>query len=459
MSLKKDISSVFSSNVINLLIGIIIGFLVPAFLSLDQYAYLKTYTLYIGFVGILHFGFIDGLYIKYGGKIESEIDKSILKGEHNFLLFFQLIVTVLTLLLGVFLKDNILIAVSVAVLPLNMQSLFQFLFQALGQFSLYSKIMLLTPNLLLVMNLFIIYILKLDNYWPFIIGTLIINYIVFIGLELDFMRKGKGSKPTYDLLRIKKDFQVGIFVMIGNLSTIFLYSIDRWFVKYLFSVRAFAFYSFAISMMTAINILISSVTMTLYPYLIRHQDERIYKKFKTYFLILGTLFSGVYFVFSFIVKFFLPKYMPSLQIISVLFAGFPVIIVINALYVNLYKAQKQERRYFFTVFKMLVVSIFVIISGVLIFKRPQSIAIATTLSLYVWYIYSARDFKSLAITFKEVIYFGCYLSVFFLTSMSFNWWKGALIYFSLIILINLGFYFKDIRELIKQRGVMIYQND
>ncbi|MFZ3100599.1 MAG: oligosaccharide flippase family protein [Desulfitobacteriaceae bacterium] len=292
MSLKKDIASVFSSNVINLLIGIITGFLIPAFLSLDQYAYLKTFTLYIGFVGILHFGFIDGLYIKYGGRKEKELDKGILKGEHNFLLSFQLIVTLFFIFMGIFSKDKIILAFSLAILPTNMQTLFKFLFQALGQFGAYSKIMLITPNLLLIMNLFVIYILRLDNYWPFIVGTLLINYLVFIGLEISFLRKERGHKASVNIDWIKDNFKVGIFIMIGNLSTMLFYSIDRWFVRYLFSVTEFAFYSFAISMISVINILISSVTMTFYPYLIRNQDEGLYRKIKIYFLILGTIASG-----------------------------------------------------------------------------------------------------------------------------------------------------------------------
>lgn len=451
MSLKKDITSVFSSNVINLLIGIITGFLIPAFLSIDQYAYLKTFTLYIGYVGIFHFGFIDGLYIKYGGKREKELDKGMLKGEHSFLLSFQLIVTLFFLLMGIFLKDNILLAFSLVILPTNMQTLFKFLFQALGQFGAYSKIMLITPNLLLIMNLFIIFILKLDNYWPFVVGTLLINYIVFIGLEISFLRKEKGNKASVNIERIKDNFKVGIFIMIGNLSSILFYSIDRWFVKYLFSVTEFAFYSFAISMMAVINILISSVTMTFYPYLIRNQDEELYRKIKTYFLILGTIASGGYFAFSFIVMFFLKKYIPSLEIISILFAGFPAIIVINALYVNLYKAQKQERRYFFTVFKMLIVSIIIILIAVLIFKTPQSIAIATTLAFYVWYIYSAKDFKYLSINFNEIIYLCLYLSLFFITTIYLSWWQGAIVYFSSIVLINFAFYSKEIRDLIRGR--------
>lgn len=450
MSLKKDIAKVFSSNVINLMITLITGFLVPIFLSIDQYAYLKTFTLYIGYVGILHFGFIDGLYIKYGGKTENELDKSILKGEQLFLLYFQMSVTLLFFFLGIVLKDNILLAFSLAILPINIITLFQFLFQALGQFGSYSKITLITPNLLLVMNLFIIYILKLDNYWPFVVGTILINYIVFFGLEISFLRKEKAFKASFKPETLIENFKIGIFIMIGNLSAILFYSTDRWFVKYLFSVKEFAFYSFAISMLTVINVLISAVTMTFYPYLIRNQDEGLHRKIKTYFLILGTIASGGYFTFSCIVRLFVQKYIPSLDIIMILFAGFPAIIVINALYVNLYKAQKQERRYFFTVFKMLLMSVIIILIAMSIFKTPQTIAAATTLSFYIWYIYSAKDFKYLAINLKEIVYLCCYLSLFFLTTTQFSWWQGAIIYFITIVLINVAFYSKDIRELIKR---------
>ena len=132
MQLKKDLFKVFSSNFIKLIIGIITGFLVPGFLSLDQYAYFKTFTLYIGYVGILHFGFLDGIYIKYGGKYIDKVDKEELKGEHNFLIIFQLVISIITGSMGFIIKDMLLIVFSVSILPINMQNFFKFLYQALG---------------------------------------------------------------------------------------------------------------------------------------------------------------------------------------------------------------------------------------------------------------------------------------------------------------------------------------
>ena len=63
MSIKNNIIRIFSANFLNAISAILIGFLVPAILSLDSYAYVKTYMLYISYIGFLHFGFIDGMYI------------------------------------------------------------------------------------------------------------------------------------------------------------------------------------------------------------------------------------------------------------------------------------------------------------------------------------------------------------------------------------------------------------
>ena len=85
---------------------------------------------------------------------------------------------------------------------------------------------------------------------------------------------------------------------------------------------------------------------------------------KKYLLIIGILSSGSYFVFKFIVSTFIEKYVPSLEIISILFAAFPAMIIINALYINLYKANKQEKKYVYTVVLMCILLILLNILGI-----------------------------------------------------------------------------------------------
>ncbi|KMY51039.1 hypothetical protein [Peribacillus loiseleuriae] len=455
MQFKKDLLKVFNSNLINLLVGIITGFIVPAFLSLDEYASLKTFTLYLSYIGILHFGFIDGIYIKYGGKLETEIDKNRLKGEHKFLLLFQIIVTLLSLVIGIILQDGILVAFSIAILPINIQTLFKFLYQALGKFDIYSKIMILTPNLLLLLNLLIIFVLKINNFWPFILVNIITYYIVYIGLEIYFLIKYKNVTALIDFKDIWNHFKIGSFIMIGNLASMFFYASDRWFVKFFLTNKDFAFYSFAISMMVVINTLISSVTMTFYPYLARGKDEEKINLIKKYLLIIGALSSGGYFAFEFIVNMYLKKYIPSLEIIVILFAGFPAIIIINALYINLYKVKKQEKKYVCMVLKMCLVSVVINILAILIYNSTFSIALSTTISFYIWYFYSAKDFSNLKPNIKELVYLVLFFFTYFTCTLYLNWLFSFLIYFLVIFFFTYIFFEKEsiilIRNIVKKK--------
>ena len=49
------------------------------------------------------------------------------------------------------------------------------------------------------------------------------------------------------------------------------YALDRWFIKLFFSVDDFAYYSFAISIMSVINLLINAVSVTFYNYLAKNK--------------------------------------------------------------------------------------------------------------------------------------------------------------------------------------------
>ena len=52
-NLKKGIFSVFSANVINMIFKVLTSLLLPKYLSIDAYAQIKTYELYLNYVGFL----------------------------------------------------------------------------------------------------------------------------------------------------------------------------------------------------------------------------------------------------------------------------------------------------------------------------------------------------------------------------------------------------------------------
>lgn len=427
MNLKKTILKVFSANFIQLITSLIVGFIVPAILSIESYANLKTYTLIISYIGLLHFGFVDGMYIKYGGKKIDEIDKGILKGEHSFFVFFEFLISIILFIISLIFKDVIIFLFSISILPIMIQNFFKSLYQATGNFDKYSKVIYMYTISYMFLNVLLAIIFKSENYIYYCLTTFGANlFSVFIS-EYKFIKEY--SKVNAIINKdILNNVKTGFFILLGNLSVMALFGLDKWFVKIFLTTEDFAYYSFAVSMLNIINTLVSAISITFYNYLFYNNSKESISKLRKYLITLGAGASAGYFVLSFIINNFMKKYIPALNIISITFSVFPYMILINALYVNLYKVNKDEKKYFKVVVSMLIVSIVYNIVAILIFKNTIAIAYATILTLITWVIYSTNDLENVA--FDKNVYIYMFLStvLFLMTAGIKNYILGLLIY-------------------------------
>lgn len=140
-SLKKGLMYVLIANFINLGFNLITNFVLPKELSVESYATIKTFQLYVSYAGLFHFGFVDGMYLKYGGKNVKEIRGEDLKTNLSTLRFFEIFVTLICTIVALFLRREVLAFFALSILPLNLANYFKQLYQATGEFSLYGKIM------------------------------------------------------------------------------------------------------------------------------------------------------------------------------------------------------------------------------------------------------------------------------------------------------------------------------
>ena len=448
MNLRNNIIKIFSVNFLSMISSIVIGFIVPAVLSIEAYSNVKTYAFYISYIGCLHLGFVDGMYMKYGGKDVKEIDKREFKSEHKVFMIMQVLVSIIFIIIGLLKKDVIIVLMGLSIVPMNTLSFHSLFYQATGQFNEYTKVTSIYTISYLIFNILLAMVLKSTNYIYYCVINLIAYGIVFTALEIKFYKNTKGIKAKYDL-SVWNNIKVGLFILLGNLSVMLFYAIDKWFIKIFLGVNDFAYYSFAISMLNIVNVLITSISVTFYNYLSKEKNEEKIKKIKLYFILLGAGASLAYFGLSGIICLFMQKYVPSLSIIAISFASYPYMIIINSLYVNLYKAKKDEKKYLRVVLIMLLVSIIYNIIAILVWKTSEAIAVATTLSFITWYIYSIKDFKYLKGNLKEVIYLFVMFSTFLLFSHYFNWFIGGISYLIVFAIMSILFYRYEINEIMK----------
>ena len=160
---EKGLMYVLIANFINLGFNLITNFVLPKELSVESYATIKTFQLYVSYAGLFHFGFVDGMYLKYGGKNVQDIRGEDLRTNLSTLRFFEIAVTIICAFVAVVLKQEVLAFFALSILPLNLANYFKQLYQATGEFSLYGKIMNANTILIFFANMIWIFLIKTDK--------------------------------------------------------------------------------------------------------------------------------------------------------------------------------------------------------------------------------------------------------------------------------------------------------
>ena len=102
----KNISYTFTSNVLSLLISTIIILVIPKFIGVEQYGYYQLYIFYTGYVGVLAFGWYEGIYLREGGKYYKDLEKPLYSTQFRLLGLCEVIIYLLIFIGSLFIVDD-----------------------------------------------------------------------------------------------------------------------------------------------------------------------------------------------------------------------------------------------------------------------------------------------------------------------------------------------------------------
>lgn len=405
--MRKGLLKVMIANLIGLVISVVTNFLIPKYVSVDSYSLIKTYALYLTYAGFFSIGYNDGMYLKYGGKNLDQINKKELAD--NFFNYSILIILMqlFVLAVGLFLNDNIVIAFSFGIISYNILGYLKSLYQATGEFGAYSRALNIEKVSVFIFNLILIYIIKSDNYlwyiWIQVIIGLVVTVILLLKLEtkVRFLKLGSLNMNEY-----KENISSGIILMLGNFSSSIFTGLDRWFVKILLLSFDFAMYSFAVSMENIINVFVSPITVSMYNYFCKKPSLNEIKSVKKLSLIWGFVVISAAFPAKWILVHYLNTYLAANDVIFLLFGAQVFYIVVKSIYVNLYKAEKQQNIYLQQMVVMIVLGAVLNALFFAVYNSTISIAFATFCTSIIWMLICEYKDKELRFSNKE------YLSLF-----------------------------------------------
>jgi O-antigen/teichoic acid export membrane protein len=446
----KNIFRVLFSNFWVVIIGLLSSFIYPKILSIDDYAAYQTFILYLSYTTILHLGLPTGMVLNYAGTSYEVIDKRQYKCEIIATVRLLFIFSIFFLVIALLFNKKILIYIALSIIPVNLFGIFKALYQAWQNFKSFTILNMIIPTSILFITMAIFVLSKNFNSDIYILIYIFVHICVMAYIMFEFNSFTKGIKPNKILT--KKNINTaknGFTLMVASYIGILFYSIDKQFIKMFFDNTAFALYSFGISMQSIMTIFITSISQPLFPKIASGElKKEDFLDIRNLLFVFGSLSGCAYFGISIIISLVINKYVPSLTVIRNFFAVFPAMAVVNCLYINLYKTERKMKLYLKTLILVLIISFALNGLSVLIGNRYYYIALATTITYYIWLIIGARHFSYLKLKLKDVLYLITFMIAFFVITFFFEGIIGFFIYLAVIMLINLFFYYKVIKKYI-----------
>ena len=428
--MKKGLVQIILANLMYLLLVAGNNFLLPQFTSVETYAAVKEYTLYISTYGtLLTFGYIHGMYLKYGGRELETIEPSEI-GSSVFSFFVMMLpISVAVSVYGLRNNNEVIAVVGAGLLSTNLCQYYQMFYQATGDFKSYGVALNSSRVLVLTANLLLIFVCKTDSKLLYVAVSPFIGICSAVYLTLKLNKKMRFLRQIR--LRpglLKSNICSGAVLMLGEFVTRFFTSIDRWFVKYLMSTFSFAMYSFAVSMENMVNTFMTPITVSMYNYFCKKPELEMIRQMKDVTLIYSMVIIAGAFPWKWILEIFMRDYLQSVSVLYLLFAAQGISAIIRGIYVNKYKAESAQRKYLRQMLCMLVLAVCLNAVFYGIWKNMEAIAAATLITNLIWLILCEIQNPELRYDNKTILAAVILLAVYFITGYQMNAIIGAVVY-------------------------------
>lgn len=457
-TLKNSVFVILSQGLF-LLLSFFTSFLIPRFLGVTEFGYWQIYLFYTSYVGFFHFGFNDGVYLRYGHLDYDQLPQKLLRSTIRIYMMSLVIISGLLYIFALFEsnadKQFALSMTAINIFVVSLTGLFIYIFQFTNQIRRYSFITILNRIIFVIFLMFLFYF-QMKNYKLVVIldlSTRIIVLIVctFFSKELLY---GEIEKYNYGLKEYLINIKVGINLMLASIMGMLISGIGRFLIERFMSIEDFGLYSFANTATNLALVFINAISLVLYPALKRMESKDIAKYYLKINIILCIVIYFclfLYFPICLIVEVYLSAYIPILEYLFILFpvviANAKLVIVIN----TYYKALREEKAMFKANISSVIMFIVLVLPVFYFYKSVKLIAIGTLITM-LWRCYLSELYlkKKMNIVSHKNIIQEILLIISFLVFTSFqNLFVGFIGYsfsFLLYTIVN----YKEIKFYIKK---------
>ncbi|PIC77123.1 hypothetical protein CSV74_07575 [Sporosarcina sp. P19] len=462
----KNYFYTLTSNLVSLLISTLVILVLPKLIGVEEYGYYQLYLFYSSYVGFMHFGWNDGIYLRYGGKEYKNLDKGLFFSQFYSFVFIQTGIAVIIIGTAILFLDSeektfIIQMTAICLFLVNTKNMLGFILQSTNRIKEYSQI-ILYDRILYCCLIIVFLIFGIRNVELLIISDLIgkllsLSVAVYYCKDIVFR---KISSFYFSFRESLINIRVGIKLMLSNIASMLIIGTVRFGIERSWGVAVFGKVSLTLSISSLLMVFINALGIIMFPILRRTKEgnlEGIYIIMRNFLmvLLLGSLI--IYYPLKIILVAWLPEYNDSLIYMILLF---PLCVYEGkmALLINTYyKTLRKEKMLLGINVISLIISITTTVFIALVLKDLNvavfSIFILIAIRCIIAEIILSKSLK--IFLYKDILYELLVTLIFILAGWYFSFWYSLSIYLFFYIwylvikkndILNT---IKNIRELLK----------
>lgn len=323
----KNVSYSFTANIISMIISVISVTFLPRVMSIEDYGLWQLYLFYMSYLGFFHFGWLDGICLRYGGCYFEKLDKIKFTSQFILLFIIEFIISILALILinlfinNYFIKE-VLIFVSYILVPIILFTFTTFILQMTNKIKEYVYLTLL-GRILFFISLMIYF--NLDNrgyveliYFDIISRILSLFYGIYLIKDILVFKLDTISNIFKEMWG---NISVGSKLLFANIAGMLILGIIRFGISQQWDVATFGKVSLTLNCSNFLMVFINALSIIFFPILKRIDNSKIkdlYIKIRSGLtsILLGCLL--LYYPLNSILSWWLPKYQDSLIYMAIL---------------------------------------------------------------------------------------------------------------------------------------------
>lgn len=457
--IKRNIGLSVIAQIISLAVSFIMNLVLPKFISEYQYALWQTYLLYVGYVGILHFGLLDGIVLRYSQYDYEELDKVRIRSQFKCLLVMtNTFCTIAIICVSLFCQNEmrtVFIMTAIGIITRTIFTYTSYSFQITNRIKYYAE-MIIGYRIFYGIGVIAMLLLGFHSFYFFCavdLGSDVFG-VLFSLHNNKGLYFGKSLKIKETLEEAKKNISAGILLMISNWSSFLLTGSARMIIQWHWDKLTFGKVSFAFSITNLFLTFVTAISVVLFPSLKRTNKENLpglYKKIRAVMNPVLIIILIFYYPGCWILKQWLPEYNNSLLYLGILL---PIIIFLSKISLltnNYLKALRKEKT-------MLIINLISVGAAICMFTF--SAYVTNSLKILLFFIVVAIMFCSIlseSVVMKELNIFNIrefineivMALIFMFTTMMKSQIKGMLVY-GLSIIVFLFINRKYIRNVLNK---------